>query len=337
MFQPSVLRFARKLWLAPLLFLLLAMGMSAHAAPTVLKIGWPSADSPSDPYAIAAHTFAEELEKLAPGQYKVEFFGSNQLGDEAQMVQSLRIGSLQMGVLTMTPIGKTVASFQLNDLPFLYSTADQAYRVLDGRAGEIMTEQLAAKGIIGLGFVNAGFRYAINNVRPITKPEDMAGIKFRVQPSPIYLDAFKALGANPVPMAWSDVFTATQQGAVDGLEIPLAVIYTNKFPEITKYLSLTRHTINTPCLVMSGQTFKKLSEQAQNDIRTAGRLTVARQREAMEGITAGILQKLKDAGMQVNDVEDSNAFRDRVTGIYEQYRSVIGSDVLDAAMAEVKK
>lgn len=337
MFQPSVLRSARSLLLAAAGALLLALSATAHAAPTVLKIGWPSADSPSDPYAIAAHYFAEELEKLAPGQYKVEFFGSNALGDEAQMVQSLRIGSLQMGVLTMTPIGKTVPSFQLNDLPFLYSTAEQAYQVLDGKAGEIMAKDLAEKGIISLGFVNAGFRYAINNVRPIAKPEDMNGIKLRVQPSPIYLDAFKALGANPVPMPWSDVFTATQQGAVDGLEIPLAVIYTNKFPEITKYLSLTRHTINTPALVMSGQTFKKLSKEAQENVRTAAKNSVARQREKMAEINAGILEKLKEAGMQVNEVEDPGAFRERVAGIYEQFRDAIGSDVLDAALAVVKK
>jgi len=318
-------------------FMLLALSATAHAAPTVLKIGWPSADSPTDPYAIAAHYFAEEIEKLAPGQFKVEFFGSNQLGDEAQMVQSLRIGSLQMGVLTMTPIGKTVPSFQLNDLPFLYPTAEQAFKVLDGKAGEIMAKDLADKGIISLGFVNAGFRYAINNVRPIAKPEDLDGIKLRVQPSPIYLDAFRALGANPVPMPWSDVFTATQQGAVDGLEIPLAVIYSNKYAEITKYLSLTRHSINTPALVMSGQTFKKLSEEAQKNIRTAARNTVARQREKMTEINAGILQKLKDAGMQVNDVEDPGAFRERVAEIYEQFRDAIGSDVLDAALAAGKQ
>src|SRR5690606_20992776 len=324
----TVLRSARSLLLAAVSFLLLAMSVTAHAAPTVLKIGWPSADSPSDPYPIAAHYFAEELEKLAPGQFKVEIFGSNALGDEAQMVQSLRIGSLQMGVLTMTPIGKTVPSFQLNDLPFLYSTAEQAYKVLDGKAGEIMAKDLAEKGIVSLGFVNAGFRYAINNVRPITKPEDLNGIKLRVQPSPIYLDAFRALGANPVPMPWSDVFTATQQGAVDGLAIPLAGIYTNKYPEITKYLSPTRHTINTPALVMSGQTFKKLPEQAQKDVRTAARNTVKRQREKMAEINAGILEKLKQAGMQVNDVENPAAFRERVAGIYEQFRSAIGSDVL---------
>lgn len=337
MSQSSILRSARSLLLASACLMLSTLSVTAHAAPTVLKIGWPSADSPSDPYAIAAHYFAEEMEKLAPGQYKVEFFGSNALGDEAQMVQSLRIGSLQMGVLTMTPIGKTVPSFQLNDLPFLYATAEQAYKVLDGRAGEIMAKDLADKGIISLGFVNAGFRYAINNVRPITKPEDMAGIKLRVQPSPIYLDSFRALGANPVPMPWSDVFTATQQGAVDGLEIPLAVIYTNKFPEITKYLSLTRHSINTPALVMSGQTFKKLPEKAQQDVRTAARNTVKRQRAKMEEINAGILQKLKDAGMQVNEVENPAAFRDRVAGIYEQFRSAIGAEVLDAALAAVKE
>jgi len=315
---------------------LAAAPAAAAPAQATVKIGWATADSQSDPYAITAHYFAEELEKAAPGRYKVQFFGNHQLGDETQMLQGLQLGTLEFGVFTGTYVGNIVPAFQLNDLPFLYADNKQAHAVLDGKAGELMTAQLAGKGLVGLGFAEAGFRHVINNKRPVAKPEDIGGIRLRVQPSDIFLDSFRALGANPVPMSWSDVFTAVQQGTIDGLEIPLAVIYANKYPEVTKYLSLTRHTYNALSLLASAQTWKRLDPEAQQAIRQAARKAVERQRETVAANDTTMLENLKAAGMQVNDVADPAAFRERAAKIYDQYRKSIGADVLDAALEQVK-
>ncbi|MDZ7809930.1 MAG: TRAP transporter substrate-binding protein [Arhodomonas sp.] len=137
--------------------------------------------------------------------------------------------------------------------------------------GQELLDRLASQGIVGLGFPEAGFRHAINNVRPIHEPADFEGVKLRVQPSDLFIASFRAIGANPVPMAWSDVFTAVQQGTVDGLEIPLPVIFANKYPEVTDYLSLTSHTYNALALLMSeAEGFDALSPELQEAARTAG-------------------------------------------------------------------
>jgi TRAP-type C4-dicarboxylate transport system substrate-binding protein len=160
----------------------------------------------------------------------------------------------------------------------------------------------------------------------------MARLRLRVQPSELFLAAFRALGANPVPMAWSDVFTAVQQGTVDGLEIPLAVIYANKYPEVTKYLSLTRHSYNALAVLLSERTFKRLSKEDQTAVRQAATKAIERQRQAVAANEAEILEKIKAAGMQVNSIESTEAFRAKVAPVYSKYRDVIGADLLDKAL-----
>lgn len=319
---------------ATLLISALTIAGFANAA-TTLKLGWTTSDSDVDPYAITAHYFAEELEKAAPGQFDVKFYPNHQLGNDAEMVQGMQFGTLDAGVITGTLIGTIVPAFQLNDLPFLYANSEQAHKVLDGKAGQLMFKELAKKNVIGLGFSEAGFRNVINNVRPVKTPADLKGLKLRVQPSDMFLDSFRDLGANPVPMPWSDTFTAVQQGTVDGLEIPLAVIYANKYPEVTKYLSLTRHTYNALGLLMSEKAWSKLDEAQQKTVRAAAKAAITRQRQTVEANNQSILDKIKAAGMQVNDVDDVNAFRALVKGVYKKYHDSIGSEVMDAALSEI--
>lgn len=328
--------FIRKLVFAGSAMAFAASMSGAAMAQTTWKIGWTTPDSPSDPYAMTVHYFAEELEKAAPGQFKFQYYSNHQLGDETEMLQGLQLGTLDAAVITGTFIGNMVPSFQLNDLPFLYGSYDQAHKVLDGKAGDIMFKQLTDKGIVGLGFAQAGFRHVINNTRPINTPKDLTGIKLRVQPSDIFLDSFSALGANPVPMAWSEVFTAVQQGTIDGLELPIPVIYSTKMTEVNKYLSLSHHSYNALALVVSKQSFKRLSDDEQQAVRDAARAAIERQRKTSAENEADILQKIKDTGMEVNQVADLTAFRDRVSGIYDKYRDTIGPEVVDAALAKVK-
>jgi tripartite ATP-independent transporter DctP family solute receptor len=313
---------------------LLGAAAVSHAETTI-KLGWTTADSKVDPYAIAAHYFAEELEAAAPGEFNVLFFPNHQLGDDTAMLQGMQFGTMGAGIITGTQIGTLIPAFQLNDLPFLYANNQQAHKVLDGEVGQKLLSLLDAKGIVGLGFPEAGFRHTINNERPIRTPEDFKGVKLRVQPSDLFIASFRAIGANPVPMAWSDVFTGVQQGTVDGLEIPLPVIFANKYPEVTDYLSLTSHTYNALALLMSKRTFDKLSSDSQEIVHQAAKQAIRRQRETVASNNNEILDQIRAAGMSVNEVDDVEAFRDKVSGVYDEYRSRIGADIVSKALEQV--
>ncbi len=310
---------------------------SSTFAATEIKLGWTTSDSEVDPYAIAAHYFAEELENAAPGEFDVSFFPNHQLGNDTAMLEGLQFGTMGAGVITGTQVGQLETAFQLNDLPFLYANSAQAHKVLDGEVGQELLKRLEAQGIMGLGFAEAGFRHTINNLRPVAKPDDFKGIKLRVQPSDLFIDSFRAIGANPTPMAWSDVFTAVQQGTVDGLEIPLAVIFANKYPEVTDYLSLTSHTYNALALLISKDVFDGLSEELQDAVRDAAKRAIERQRATVAANEKDILQQIKDAGMDVNEIEDVEVFRAKVANVYDAYSDKIGADLVDKALSQVSE
>ncbi len=158
------------------------------------------------------------------------------------MLEGMRLGTVDAGVITNAVIAQIEPAFQLNDLPFLYENEAQAQRVLDGPVGQKLAAKLESKGVKLLGWMEGGFRNMINNVRPVEKPDDVKGVKYRVMQNPVFIGMFSSLGGNAVPMAWGETFTAVQQGAIDGLEIPLAVIDQNKYFEVTKFLSITNHT-----------------------------------------------------------------------------------------------
>ena len=302
------------------------------SAATTIRLGWTTADSSVDPYAIAARYFAEELEAAAPGAFSVKFFPSNQLGNDTDMLQGMQFGTLDAGVITGTQLGTLNKSFQLLDLPFLFKDQEQAHKILDGEVGQELFQRLEKQGIVGLGFAEAGFRHTINNRQPINTPADLKGIKLRVQPSDLFLASFQALGANPVPMAWSEAYTAVQQGTVDGLEIPLAVIYANKYSGAVKYLSLTNHTYNALPLLMSKQALSRLPQEQQQAIRTAARKAIERQREEVAKNEQALIEQIKSDGMQTNEVADTQAFREAVRPVYERYRIQIGADLVDQTL-----
>lgn len=313
-------------------------GVAATAsAATTIRLGWTTSDSAVDPYAIAAHYFQEELEAAAPGEFNVRFFPSNQLGDDTEMLQGMQLGTLDAGVITGTQISTVEPSFQVTDLPFLFKDREQAHRVLDGEVGQELLGSLEKKGIVGLGFPEAGFRHTINNVRPIVNPEDFKGIKLRVQPSNLFIASFRTIGANPVGLAWSEAFTAVQQGTVDGLEIPLAVIYANKYAGEVEYLSLTNHTYNALGLLISQRAFNKLSDEKKEVVRNAATKAIERQRVTVATNERELLEKIKAEGMVVNEVQAPEDFRSKVKPVYDEYRATIGPDFFDSVMTQVSE
>jgi tripartite ATP-independent transporter DctP family solute receptor len=303
---------------------------------TVIKLGWITSDGAQDPYAIGARAFKEALEKNAGGQIEVQLYPNRQLGDEKVLVEGMRFGTVDAGIITNALVAPVESAFQLNDLPFLFSSEQQAHKVLDGQVGQAMAKKLEAKGIIVLGYMEGGFRHMINNVRPVTKPDDVKGVKYRVMQNPVYIDMFTSLGGSAIPMAWGETFTAVQQGAIDGLEIPIAVIDANKYFEVTKYLSLTNHTYSVIELLISKRTFDKLPANLQKAVRDAAASATAEQRKAAAVNSKELLATLQTKGMKVNPISDPAAFRSSVKGVYDKFRPSIGPELMDAALAAVK-
>jgi TRAP-type transport system periplasmic protein len=325
----------RRIALGTLSAILMLGGVTGAQAVTELRIGWTSADTEVDPYATTAREFAAALEELSPGTFNVQFFPSRQLGDEREMLENISLGAQDAGVITGTAVATMESAFQLNDLPFLYQNAAQAHALLDGPVGDRMMESLSARGIVGLGFGEGGFRHTINNVRPIRVPEDFEGMRFRVQPSDLFVDAFAALGASPTPMAWGEVFTAVQQGTVDGLEIPLTVMASNNYDEVTRYLSLTGHAYNALALLVSQRFMDRLSDEEQEVVRQAAAQAIERQREKNAQNESGTLDTLVERGMEMNEVDDPAAFQDKLVPVYDRYRDAIGADLVDQALSEL--
>ena len=316
---------------------LLGLGATAALAkPVVVKIGWTTSDSPTDPYALTANLFKKNLEKAAPGQFDVQLFPNRQLGDEKEMVEGLSFGTLSAAVITNAVIAQIVPAFQINDMPFLYPNKQVALKVLDGPVGKALMKKLDAKKIKGLGFADSGFRQMINNVRPIFTPDDVKGIKWRVMQNPVFVLMFKSLGGNAIPMAWGEVFTAVQQGTIDGLEIPIPVIYGNGYNEVCKYLSLTQHTYTTLGLLMSKKFYSKLDAKQKAAVEKAAQITIKEERVANAANVKKQLKSLGEKGMKVNKIKDMAAFRAKVKPVYDKFRPSIGSKLMDMALQEAK-
>jgi len=316
-----------------LILSLLVLSQDVFAQKSELKLGFVTAAAETDPYFITAKKLAELFETYTGGKYKVNIFPSGQLGNESEMIKNLTMGTMDLGVITNAPTGAFVKSFMVLDLPFIFPNERVAHAVLDGDVGQMLLERLKGLKIVGLAYSEGGFRHMINNVRPIYTPEDTKGIKFRVMTTPIYIGLFQSLGSNAVPMPWGEVFTAVQQKVIDGLEIPIPVIYANKFYEICKYLSLTGHTYSPLIIMCSEQRWNKLLEEEKQLLRKAAREAANYERERLREIVAETLEKLRAAGMAINEVPDKTPFESAVKPLYEKFADEIGRDVLQKVVA----
>ena len=282
------------------------------------------------PYHFTATKFGGLIEKYTNGKYKVAIFPNSQLGFEKEMVKNLTMGSMDFAVITSSVIGPFIGSYMAIDLPFVFPNRESAHAVLDGSVGEKLLTQLDKLKIKGLGFPEVGFRHMINNVKPIKTPEDTKGIKFRVMQTPIYIGMFQSLGSNAVPMPFGELFTALHQKVIDGAELPLPIVYGNKFNEVTKYLSLTGHTYTCMVLMCSEKRWNDFSANEKEIFKKAARETVINERNFAKDTNDSNLEKLKAAGMIVNDVTNKKAFQEVVKPMYKKFEDEIGKDILDS-------
>lgn len=296
----------------------------------VIKYGLISPESHSS--AQAAFKFAEYVEAESKGALKVEVYPNALLGGDVQMTESVALGTLQMALPSTSTLVMYSPMFGALDMPFIFTSTDKAFEALNGDAGQLLNDELKKVGIYNLAYNFNGIRNITNNVRPITEPADLKGVKMRVMESPIFIDMFTLLGTNPTPISFGELFTALQQKTVDGQENAASLIYDSKFQEVQKYFSKTTHVYGFCANIINADFYDGLSAEHKAILDEGAKIWLGEwQIEQEDGGNEAYIQKLIDAGMEVNDVTPENLqkFADAVKPMYEKYRKEMGDQIFD--------
>ncbi len=278
-----------------------------------------------DGFHIAAERFAELVDERSDGAIDIEIYPNAQLGDERTLLEGMQIGTVDMGVITNGPVANFVEEIAVFELPFLFPSREAAYQVLDGPVGQDLLDELERVNLKGLAYAERGFRNLTNSVRPVHGPADVEGLKVRVMENPVYIDTFRALGANAVPMAWTEALTAMQQGTIDGQENPVNVIHSFKLYEAQQYMSMTRHTYAPALFVMSANVWNGLSAKAQGILERSAQEAAEHERQVNAEMQAEQRQALRDNGMEIVMEPDVAAFRKAVKPVYAEYGERFGT------------
>ncbi len=291
----------------------LGLGGLAVAAE---KVNIAVVTGPTFVHTIAAQKFKEELDKALPGKYDVIVHHSAALGSETQALQQLQLGTVQMSVCTTGPIEAFVPEIKALEMPFLFSSYEASDKVLDGAIGQSLLKRFDKAGLVGMHFLDNGFRNVTNSKRAVNGPDDLKGMKIRTMESPTHLAIWRAIGANPTPMAWP-ITTQLQQGVLDGQENPISVISAGKLNEAgQKYLSITRHVYSALVFVGSKPFMDKLPAADRKAFMDAAQVASATGRRYVRDNEASQLAALKAAGMQVVENPDLTAFRAKTESVY---------------------
>jgi tripartite ATP-independent transporter DctP family solute receptor len=287
----------------------------------------------------AVRMFAEQVEKNSGGKMKIRAVGAAALGSDVQMQQALMGGAQEMmsgSTATLVGITKEMA---LWDTPFLISNAKEADTLLDGPIGEKIKAKLEEKGLVGLVYWENGFRNLTNNKRPVKKMEDLDGVKLRVMQNNVYLDSFKMLGANAVPMAFSELFSALETNTVDGQENPYNTILSSKFYEVQKYLTVTNHVYSPWIVMVSKKYWDQLSKDEKKVLMDAAKASREFERKDTRDEASRAMADLKAKGMQVNelDMAEASRMRNKLTRVYAQIGASVGMDLWIETQNELMK
>lgn len=298
-------------------YLLAALATTAAAQTrTVLKAGHGSTTATASHLALVR--FAELAAAKSGGQLKVEVYADRQLGEERELVEGLQIGSVDIAFVSN--LSSFVPAVAVLDVPFLFKDAAHAYRVLDGPVGHDLLAAMAPRGIVGLAFWEGGWRH-VTSKKPVASPKDLQGLKLRTMQNPVHIEAFRRLGAAPIPMAWGEVFTSLGQGVIDAQENPITIIYTNSLWEVQKHVTLTGHLYGIHTLMVSKATWARLPVGQQIALRDAAREATAYQRSLSARMEAEQIELLKKRGMVVSTV-DTAPFRAATADVANALKTV---------------
>ena len=293
------------------------------------------------PPEVGAAKFAELVAAKSGGKMKVNVFPGGTLGGDAANVSALQGGTIEFVMLNSGILASQVKDFEVFDFPFMFANPKEADAVVDGAFGQKLHARLLDKGIVGLAYTELGFRNITNSKRPVNTVEDLAGLKLRVIPNAINVDWVKAVGANPTPMAFPEVYAGLEQKAIDGQENPLSVILANKFYEVQKHLAVTNHQYNPQSLIFSKKVWDTLSGDERKILQDAATEAARHQRQVNREQAAGQLDQLKKAGMQVTEFSaaEQAKLREKFKPVVDKHGAAIAATVaeLQAELAKLRK
>lgn len=271
------------------------------------------------PVSHGMEAFLKEVSEKTGGEITGKVFHSGVLGSQPDAIEQTRLGVIDFGVFSLGPMGQVVPEANVVSLPFIFKSVPQMYELMDGEQGEALSKGLETKGIIALGYYDAGARSFYTSVKPINEPADVESLKIRVMNNDLFVGMVDSMGGNATPMAFAEVYQAIKTGVVDGAENnPPSYESTNHF-EVAQYYSLTQHLIIPECLCMSKKTFDALTPEQQKIVKEAGRNSTELQRKLWQEREAASMKKVEAGGVTVNSVEDKAAFQTAMAPVYEQF------------------
>lgn len=294
------------------------------------------------PLVAGMEKFAEIVAAKSGGKIKIDLFPGGVLGSDQANVSALQGGTLDLVVLNSGILASQVKEFGVYDFPFMFANSQEADAVVDGPFGRMMHAKLEAKGIVGLAYWELGFRDITNSRRPINKVEDIAGLKLRVIPNAINVDWVKALGANPTPLPFPEVYAALEQKAIDGQENPPTVISANKLYEVQKYIVLSNHQYNPQSLIFSKKVWDTLGGADRKVLADAAVEASRYQRQVAREAAGSALENLKKNGMQVTELSAAELakFREAMKPVIAKHSEIVGPETVAAmqtALAKLRK
>lgn len=335
---PSRIRHA--LWPAVLSATLIGAPVAALAQIKERSVKLPIVNNIDHPQGLGAKKFAELVEQKSGGKIKVRIYPGGTLGGEQQVASAMQGGTVEASMMAPAQLVGNVKEFLVLDLPFAFANEREADAVLDGPVGRKLLELMPAKGLVGLAYMEQGFRSITNSRRPINRMEDIQGLKIRTILNPLYIDMLNALGANAVPMPFPELYTALETKTVDGQENPYSTVEASKLYEVQKFFSNTRHIYN-PQLLLVGKRFwdglsaeeKKIFEDAAVETRDYQRKVA---REMDEKSRRFLIEK---GGMQINDLapEEIARMRDKVKPVIDKYAPQVGEALVKQFYEELEK
>ena len=300
------------------LALCLVLGVFGTAsAKTTLKLATvtPSHHAYND----GAREFARLVNEATKGEVVVKVFPGGQLGKgERELLEGMQVGTIDMAVTSTGPISNFSPDMGVLDLPFLFMDYGKVDAALDGPVGRQLLDELESAGLKGLSFMENGFRNFTNSARPLKKPEDFKGLKFRTMENPVHLASVRELGAQATPMSWGEVYTSLQTHVIDGQENPIAIIHANKMNEVQKYLTLSGHFYSPAPLTMSLRKFNQLKPEWQAVFMDAALKAAEYERKIIRDNEKKMIADLKAWGMEVDNV-DKSVFIGAMTPVYDQF------------------
>lgn len=313
------------------------IAQNGDAGKVTLKVGFGSSiDNSSGGQGLKK--FKELVEKDSNGRISVELFGDGQIGNDKSMMEALQMGTLDITLPSSSPVAEFTKAFLVYDLPFLFTTPEQADKILDGESGQEILKTLEKVNIVGLCYFENGFRNITNSKRPINSVDDIKGLKIRTMQNPIHLESFKIWGANPLPMAFNEIFTALEQKTLDGQENPNTLIYDAGFYEAQKYITISHHFYTPYVLMISKSKWDSLSPDDQKLVQKAADEAKKFQRETNRKLDMEYLNKMKDKGIQVNELskEATAQMKEMSKVVYDKFAPEIGQERLNKILDQLK-